>query len=327
MKLIINPSTDPAYNLAMEEVLLTTCPEEIVMLWRNRPAVIVGRNQNAHAEIDFDFLQQHEIPLIRRLTGGGAVFHDLGNLNFTLLCDYEEGRFNDYKHFTRPVVGYLATLGIKAEQTGRNDLTIEGAKFSGNAQTVHKGRMLHHGTLLFNADLSRMVGALRPDPAKIASKGIKSVSSRVTNIYSHLPESRQEMTIEDFIRGLSDYFIRTGARVMELTKNQAEAAELLAESKYRTWDWNFGQSPTYECRRSGRFGGGSVQLCFSVEKGMIAALRIFGDFFGLQDIAELEQKLIGTAHQPEILHAKISGCEIGQYISGVSSDEFLTLFF
>lgn len=327
MKLMINPSTDPAYNLAMEEVLLTTCTEEIVMLWRNRPAVIVGRNQNAHAEIDFDFLQQHEIPLIRRLTGGGAVFHDLGNLNFTLLCDYQEGRFNDYKHFTLPVIGYLATLGIVAEQTGRNDLTIDGAKFSGNAQTVHKGRMLHHGTLLFNADLSRMVGALRPDPAKIASKGIKSVSSRVTNIYSHLPDSLQEMTIEDFIRGLSDYFIRSGAKMSELTKNQEEAAETLAERKYRIWDWNFGQSPAAQFRRKERFAAGSVELSFSVEKGAVVALRIFGDFFGLKDIAELEQNIIGTLHQPEALRARLTDLNIGAYVSGVSAEEFSSLFF
>ncbi len=327
MKLIINPSTDPAFNLALEEVLLTTSQEEIILLWRNRPAVIIGRNQNAHAEIDFDFLKQHNITLIRRLTGGGAVFHDLGNLNFSLFTRYEEGRFNDYKHFTKPVIGYLETLGIHAEQTGRNDITIEGAKISGNAQTVYKNRILHHGTLLFHADLSRMAGALRPDPEKIASKGIKSVSSRVTNIYSHLPENHREMTIEDFMSGLADFFESNGAVKTALSEDQIQAAEELVKQKYGQWAWNFGQSPDYQYQKKLRFQGGSVQLCFAVEKGIIQTIRIYGDYFGAMPIEELEKALTGIAHQEDVLSAVLSEIDLQSFISGISKEQFLALFF
>ena len=225
MLLISHDCTDPAWNLALDEYLLTHFTEEVLSLWRNGPSVIVGRNQNALEEIDQDFVRARGIAVVRRLTGGGAVFHDLGNVNYTLVQPYQEGDFNNYAKFTRPIVDFLAELGVRAELSGRNDLLVEGRKCSGNAQAVRGGRILHHGTLLFSADLSQLAGALRPREIKIQSKGVKSVSSRVTNLAGHLPEP---MRVEAFLDRLRAWFLaRPGVRPYQLTAEDRAAVDAL----------------------------------------------------------------------------------------------------
>ena len=249
MLMIRNPSTNPAFNLAADEYMLTQMKEEIVSLWRNDNAVIIGRNQNAIQEMDLDYIRENQITVIRRLTGGGAVFHDLGNVNFTFIQNHSAGSFNDYARFTAPICGYLRTLGLDAQLSGRNDLLVDGMKISGNAQTIRGGRILHHGTLLFSLNMSKLAGALRPRPIKIESKGIQSVRSRVTNISSHLT---QPMTVEEFLAGLEDYLIRTipDLTARELTQEEKAAVTKLMEEKYGTWEWNFGRSPQYAFQRS-----------------------------------------------------------------------------
>ena len=200
MKIISHHLTEPAFNLASEEYMLNTSQDDICMLWRNSPAVIIGRYQNAYAEINLPFVRENHISVIRRLTGGGAVFHDLGNLNFTFISDGKRSAL-DFARFTEPIVQALQNLGLQASLSGRNDLTLDGLKFSGNAQCVYtvKGdgapryKTMHHGTLLFHADLSRLTGALCADPEKIQSKGITSVRSRVTNLAQHM---KTPMSIE-----------------------------------------------------------------------------------------------------------------------------------
>ncbi len=323
MLLVQNPCHNPAFNLALEEYLLTRRKEELFCLWRNGPSVILGRNQNAIEEIDTEYVKQHNISVIRRQTGGGAVFHDLGNLNYTFIEAYNPGDFNNYAKFTAPVRDYLQSLGVDAQLSGRNDLTVEGRKVSGNAQTVKNGRIMHHGTLLFSADMSHLVAALRPKPLKIESKGIKSLRSRVANLVEFLPG----MDIEAFTDGLQRYLLQTYPQLRSYTLNPEELAEVekLVEEKYSRWEWNIGESPAYNLSHSARFEFGTLDMCLEVQGGVIEKARIFGDFFGLEDIAPLEQALAGVRHTPEAVLAALQGQEVGRYISGMSARQLAEL--
>lgn len=320
MLLIHNRSHDPYYNMAMEEFLLLHKKQEAIMLWRNSPAVIVGYHQNAIEEVDTDFIKQHNIRVVRRLTGGGAVFHDLGNINFTFIEQTDNFLENSYARFTKPIIDYLNSLGIKAELSGRNDLTIDGQKFSGNAQVKKENFMMHHGTLLYQADFKNLTGALKPKEIKIASKGIKSVRSRVTNIASHLP---QPMTIEDFLEGLYQFFMQNGAVPYSLTKEETQFVQRLAKEKYSTWDWNFGISPSYQYQNSAKFPFGIVDVRFQVTGGKMQQVRIFGDFFAKAEIAELEHRLNGCPHEQKALQNCLNTVDIDKYIIGMKNQEFI----
>ena len=238
MRYIHNPVKDPAFNLAAEEWLLTRSDEDVFMLWRNRPAVIVGRNQNTLAEIDEAFTRARDIPVVRRLSGGGAVFHDLGNINFTFITQGNPSQGLDFERFTAPIQQALGAMGVACEFSGRNDLLIDGKKFSGNAQHFHAGRILHHGTLLFASDMADLSGALRTDPEKYRDKAVKSVRSRVTNISSHLPAP---MEVTAFIKALMDHVSgHTPMDDMVLSAEEQASIEELSAARYRTWEWNFG---------------------------------------------------------------------------------------
>lgn len=325
MDLVINPSTDPAFNLALEEYVLTQLDREMILLWRNRSAVIIGRNQNAMAEMDLDFIRANNITVIRRQSGGGAVFHDLGNINFTVIHALGQGDFSNYQKFTAPICQFLRTLGVDARLEGRNDLVIDGMKFSGNAQAVKNGRIMHHGTLLYNADVGHMVGALRPSAAKIESKGVKSVRSRVTNIAQHL---ESPMAVEDFFQQLADFFRSSteGISAYELSTADIAAVDQLVAEKYGTWDWNFGKSPGYNYEKSARFPFGSVDLRLTVDNGVIRDARIFGDFFGIVEIADLERHFIGLRHTKEAVAEALWGWDLSQYIHGITREELVALF-
>ena len=324
MLLIQSPSTDPAFNLALEEYLLTGFREEILRLWRNRSAIIIGRNQNALEEIDPDYVRERGIPVVRRLTGGGAVFHDLGNLNYTLIQPCGEGDFNNYPKFTAPILAYLARLGVKAELSGRNDLLIHGMKCSGSAQTVRGGRILHHGCLLFSASMEDLSGALRPRPIKLQSRGVKSVRSRVTNISAHLS---QPMTVEEFHHGLEQHLISSLADVhpYRLTEADLAAVRKLMRQRYSTWEWNFGFSPRYSLSKSRKFPFGLVEASLEVREGVIAAISIWGDYFGTKDTSLLEEALTGIRHRREDILAAVSPAELEEYISGMSPEQLAEL--
>ena len=321
MKIIQNLETDPYFNLAAEEYLLDNCPGEIFSLWRNDRSVIIGRSQNAYAELDLGFVTERRIPVVRRLTGGGAVFHDLGNVNYTFITD--EARPLDFAHFSRPIVDALAGLGVRAVLSGRNDLTADGMKISGAAQCVRRGRILHHGTLLFDADLSELAGALRPDPAKLSSKGIASVRSRVTNIRRLLGEDCA-MDAVGFYGYLMSYAVGNWGGKTAYGEAEKAAIRRLAETKYRTWAWNFGESRAYDRERRQRFPFGSVEVGLTVERGRIASVRIRGDFFGVREIGELEAALIGLRYEREALAGALR--EVGSYIHGAAAEDILGLF-
>lgn len=319
---IYNRFTDPYFNLAAEEYFMKEFEEDVFMLWRNEPSIIIGKNQNALAEINMDYVKENNIPVVRRLSGGGAVFHDLGNLNFTFIANDGNESFNDFKKFTQPILGVLKSLSINAEFSGRNDLTIDGKKFSGNAQYNYKDRVLHHGTLLFTSEIKDLSSALKVKPSKLEGKGIKSVQSRVTNISEHLSNP---LTILEFKDLIMDYImgVKLGEELYELTENDIRRITELKDKKYSTWDWNFGSSPKYSFYNEIKYTGGNVEFHVDVDKGMIKNIRIFGDFFSKYDISDIENALAGVKHSEDEIKKVLSKFDINSYFAGASLDEIV----
>jgi len=323
MIIIRNKSTDPYFNLAAEEYLADNLSDDIFMLWQNAGAVIIGKNQNAFAELDRAFIDAHGIKVVRRLTGGGAVFHDIGNINYTFITGKGENSL-DFARFCSPVINALKELGVNAELTGRNDISVNGFKVSGNAQCLRGNRVIHHGTLLFDADLGKMTGALRPDPAKLQSKGINSVRSRVTNLR---PLLSKQLDTEEFISFIESFVAEhsgiTGIR--DLTEDEKSGIQHLADTKYSTWDWNYGTSKSYSRRERRRFPFGTVEAELEIEEGRISSVHISGDFFGTRDIAELEALLVGARFEYGDISLLLGVCGIGDFIAGASAEEIAAL--
>ena len=324
MLCIYNPSTDPYFNLAAEEYFLDGCQEDVFMLWRNEPAIIVGKFQNSLSEINLDYVKEKQIKVVRRQTGGGAVFHDLGNLNFTFIESNSNGNF---RTFTEPILEVLHQLGVDARFEGRNDLTIDGMKISGNAQCVHHGRTLHHGTLLFAAEMTDLSQALKVNPLKFQDKAVKSVRKRVTNISEYLTD--KQFTVLDLADCIMRHVqsTREHAITYQLTEADKQAINRLVNDKYSTWEWNFGQSPRYTFHKPAKTGAGMVEVYLYIEKAVIQEVRIYGDFFSLKDIHELEKLLTGLPHTMESLSAVINTIELEDYIRNIEAEEFLSLFF
>lgn len=314
-------STDPAYNLAFEEYVQAHRLEgNYLILWQNRNAVIIGRNQNAEAEINREFVDRHGISVIRRNTGGGAVYHDLGNLNYSFITDASSPESRSAAPFTTPVVKALKGLGLEVAASGRNDILVSGHKVSGTAQHLMKGRLLHHGTLLFDSDLSTVAGALNPDPTKFQSKSVKSVRSRVGNIRSFL---QQDMALPEFWSylktALADSLIPTNLTPGEL----AEVMALKCE-KYGTWQWNFGKSPQYDQVSRKRLSGGLLELHTTVRQGCIQAIKIYGDFLALTPVDALEQALTGCIFREDAIR-KVLEMQDLSCLGAVTADEFISV--
>ncbi len=324
MIIIKNNSTDPYFNLASEEYLIDNVDEDIFMLWQNEKAVIVGKNQNTASEVNREYCIENGIKVVRRLTGGGAVFHDMGNINFTYIQKTDASKFNNYSFFSTDIIDYLSSLGVKAELSGRNDILVEGKKIIGNAQCVRNGKIMHHGCLLYSADLSKLAGALKVSKAKIESKGIKSVSSRVVNVCSL---TNVKMTATDFIKGLEKFISsRYNCNVRDLSEEEKSQIQSLADSKYSTFDWNFGSSPDYSFNNTVKFPFGLVTAGFSVSCGKISTISISGDFFGQLDISGLEDALVGCSHDPEAIKAVLDKTDIDSFIKGSNTADIIKLF-
>lgn len=315
-----NNGTDPHYNLAFEEyVFQNLCKDDsVLLLWQNEPSVIIGRHQNTIEEINRDFVSARSIHVVRRITGGGAVYHDWGNLNYSFLIPEAKADL-DFTTFTEPLVKALGALGVEAEQTGRNDVTVDGKKISGNAQHYQNGILLHHGTILFDSDLECVKKTLQVKPEKIQSKGIKSVRSRVTNIRPYLKE---DMTLSAFKAYLLKAFSQKEVlREHVLSGLMEREVRRLADEKYRSHDWNYGYSPKCSLTRSGYFEGGFVEVRLNVEAGKITELKIFGDYFSLRDTRELEQMLIGLEYSRSAVSELLNTVNVSEYFKGISPEQ------
>lgn len=329
MLCIDNPSLEPYFNQAVEEYFLKNFDENIFMLWRNNNAIIVGKHQNTLAEINVDYVKEKDIKVVRRLTGGGAVFHDLGNINYTFIMSYgDEGAKVDFKKYNQPIIDVLASLGVKAEFSGRNDILIDGQKFSGNAEHIfhQKQRVLHHGTLLYASEIQDISDALNVNPLKFEGKAMKSVRSRVTNISTHLKE---DMGVDMFRQKVMNHITEMykDAVPYKFTDEDRTAIQKLADEKYSQWDWNFGYSPKYGLKKGIKTPGGHVEVHLNVNKGVITELEIFGDFFVNQDIEEVKQALIGKEHREDIILNTLREVQSSEYFNNISEEELVEAFF
>lgn len=320
--------TDARLNLALEEHVLRNAmaDDDLLLFYVNEPAIIIGRNQNTIEEIDSDVVAARGIQVVRRVSGGGAVYHDLGNLNFSFMTRDVHARFNRYDLFNRPVVDVLKELGVPAEIGGRNDILAGGRKISGNAQFATAGRMFSHGTLLLDSNLDDVTAALKPKPGKVESKGVKSIRSRVANISEFLREPISVNELRDRI--LERIFgSRDRARIptLPLGDTDWQAARALVERRYGTWEWNYGENPPCNVQRARRFPAGEIDVRLNIQKGRIDSVRLFGDYMGRSDIGELEARLRGLAYDRDALASVLGGLDISEYFGDIGREDVLEL--
>lgn len=326
---IKNEGNDPHFNLALEEYALKYLnPEEnYVILWQNEPSIIIGRNQNTIEEINTAYVKENNINVVRRLSGGGAVYHDFGNLNFTFIVTIkDDSDVNNFKKFTEPVIKALDKFGIKAELSGRNDITIDGKKFSGNAQYFYKNRLLHHGTILFDSNLAVVQEALNVKQDKIESKGVKSVKSRVTNVTPYLEE---KIDVKKFKEALLAYLMEDEENKQQyiLTEEDLKKIKELMEERYLKWQWNYGASPKYSIQKTKRFPWGGLEIRLKVVEGMIEDCVIFGDFFSSEDLDNLTEKLKGLKYKEEEVAETLGSIDLPTYFRGIEEGDFLKCMF
>ena len=319
-----SPSTDPWFNLALEQVLFEGPGrrESCCMLWRNHNAIVVGKHQNTLQEVDMAYVREHGIRIARRLSGGGAVYHDLGNVNFTFIAPHT-GPEMDLSAFCRPVAAALGELGVEAAVSGRNDMTVDGMKFSGNSQYVKGGRVMHHGTLLYDSDLTVLGKALRPSEDKYISKGLPSVRSRVTNLR---PYVREDLDADGFLDRLREALLAMYPDMERSapTPEELERAAELRRTLYGTWAWNFGASPPCQIVKKRRVEGcGRLEVHMDVERGGLKALYFHGDFFSMEEPEELAAGLLGCPLEEEALRTRLAGVDVGRYFRGLDREGLL----
>ncbi|MCP1449951.1 lipoate--protein ligase [Priestia megaterium] len=319
---------DPRINLAIEEYALKHLDinETYLLFYINEPSIIIGKNQNTIEEINTKYVEDQQIHVVRRLSGGGAVYHDKGNLNFSFITKDDGNSFHNFKKFTEPVVEALKKLGVNAELSGRNDLMAEGRKISGNAQFSTKGRMFSHGTLLFDSEIENVVSALRVKKDKIESKGIKSIRNRVANISEFL---EQKVTVEEFREMLLRYIFDGEENITEykLTEKDWETIHQISKERYQSWDWNYGKSPKFNLQHSHRFPVGQIDVRLEVNKGKIDACTIYGDFFGVGDVREVQEKLTGVRYEKASIEQALEDIDIPHYFGNITKEEFVELIY
>ena len=316
-------SVDPCYNLAMEQYVLEHRREgDWLMLWQNQNTVVVGLNQNTAEEINASFVEEHGITVVRRMTGGGAVYHDLGNLNYSFIRDVGNAEELTISRFTEPVCRALASLGVQASASGRNDILVDGKKISGVAQRIAGGRILHHGTLLFDSDPAMIAGALRVDPAKFTSKSAKSVRSRIGNLRDYLPDGTD---LPQFWALLLRELTRDGLIPESLSPDELQEIRMLADDKYRSWDWTYGRSPDYQYHSRRRFPGGTLEVYMNIHTGRIDEIVFFGDFMATVPLDSLIRALRGVRRDAESLTEVLDRFDLSSLFGGIRKEEVLSL--
>ncbi|GAB3060396.1 lipoate--protein ligase [Virgibacillus ainsalahensis] len=331
MKFIDNEGiTDPMINLAIEEYILENFGEKdtYLLFYVNKPSIIIGRNQNSVEEINTEYVDKNGIKVVRRLSGGGAVYHDEQNLNFSFITKDDGESFQNFKKFTQPIVDALNKLGVPAEMHGRNDLAVEGRKISGNAMFSTRGRMFSHGTLMLDSEIENVVSALNVRKEKIESKGIKSVRSRVANISEYLEE---KITVEEFkeiiLRHVFEVEDLSEVPQYKLTDEDWEKIHQISKDRYQKWEWNYGKSPAFNIQESHKFDAGLVDARLDVKNGLIENCKIYGDFFGIGNISELEDKLIGVRHERKALEEALADVDVPHYLGKISKEDFINLIY
>lgn len=316
-------STDPCYNLALEELVLEHRRDgEWLLLWQNANTVVIGLNQNAAEEVNAAFAAEHGVTVVRRMTGGGAVYHDLGNLNYSFISDVGDAQALTIRRFAEPVCRALAAMGVEAQLSGRNDILVDGKKVSGVAQRITGGRILHHGTLLFDSDPSMIAGVLKADPAKFRSKSAKSVRSRVGNLRDFLPPGTE---LEQFRRRLLQELTRDGLIPEALDEEELAEVRRLAEEKYRSWDWTYGRSPDCAYRSRARFPGGTLEVRMDLRQGRIGEIAFFGDFMATAPLDGLCEALRGTRLEEREISAVLARFPLPALFGGIREEELLSL--
>jgi lipoate---protein ligase len=316
-------SCAPAVNLAYEEYFLKgrDLEEDLLMLWRSEPTIVVGRFQNTLEEINASFAEAHHIRVIRRISGGGAVYHDLGNVCFSFILHDIQPKVIDKSKYIRPVVEALAQLGVHAELTHRNDLTVEGKKFSGNAMALHKNRLLFHGTLLFDADLEMLEQALKTPEVKILSKGVQSARSGVTNLKEYLFE---EMSVIRFKERLKELLFAGTSPVTYIPcKEDLEATQELVKTKYETWGWNFGNNPRSTIHRSWPLVEGILEIQLELEKGCIQLCQLTGNFATPIRFGEVEKSLTNVPYTYAEIRKALTGLDLENKLGSISKDDLV----
>lgn len=322
--------TDPTINLAIEEFAVRNLPADkpILLFYINKQSIIIGKNQNTIEEINTNYVEDNHIKVVRRLSGGGAVYHDEGNLNFSFITNNDGKSFSNFKKFLDPIIQALAKMGIEAEVKGRNDILIGEKKISGNAQFATLGKIFTHGTLLFNSNIDEVVNALKVRKDKIESKGMKSVRSRVANISEYLTEP---MTIEAFKQHilLSIFNVDSRSQVTEyhLTYTDWEQIKEISANRYGNWDWNYGKSPVSNGIFTKRFPSGVIDIHLNITKGYIEDIKIFGDFFGIGEVSDIENLLLNKKYDREILRETLNHIDIQHYFGAITLDDFLAVLY
>lgn len=324
MKYIESTSMNPYFNLALEEYVFERMPrdESYFMLWQNTNTIVIGKYQNTIEEINQQFADENQISVARRLSGGGAVYHDAGNLNFTFIVDQAAAEDFNFKVFVIPIINTLKGFGVKAEFNGRNDITIDGKKISGNSQYGKRGRLLHHGCIMLDSNLTRVADALRVKEAKFTSKNAKSVRSRVTTINANAPEP---IAMESFKHALKENILGSGSiEPYVLTEEDLTEIRRLQREKYETWEWNYGRAVEYSMVREEKFPAGLITVHMKAEKGRILNIRFYGDFFGNGEISKLEEGLEGASLDAD-LEGRLRDLDMSYYISGISEKDLARL--
>lgn len=322
MKYIKTNYSIPAYNMAMEELIMNHLPsDDYLIFYVHDPAIIIGQHQNTIEEINEEYVKEKGIHVQRRLSGGGAVYHDHGNLNFSFIVRGSRENVNDFNVLTQPVIKTLEKIGIKAELSGRNDLLIDGRKFSGNAQFFRNGRLLQHGTLLFDSEMSELGNALKVKEMKIKSKGVKSIRSRVTNIVDYLDD--KSLTLEQF----KALLLKTIGEIYELeeytlTEEEQAIHDKLVKDKFMTWEWNYGKSPAYNVSKVDKFPFGIIDARIDVKKGTINNIKLYGDYFVREDISTLENHLQGVRYTKEALMESLESIDIQDFFNNMTNEAF-----
>ncbi|RDW18231.1 lipoate--protein ligase [Oceanobacillus arenosus] len=331
MKFIDNKGIlDPMVNLAIEEYILENFGEKdtYLLFYVNKPSIIIGRNQNTIEEINTDYVEEKGIKVVRRLSGGGAVYHDEQNLNFSFITKDDGESFQNFAKFTQPMIDALKSLGVPAEMQGRNDLAVEGRKISGNAMFSTRGRMFSHGTLMLDSKIEELSKALKVNKLKIESKGIKSVRSRVATISEFLEE---KITVDQFKELILKHVFEVDnindVPQYVLTEEDWKNINEISKNRYQQWEWNYGKSPSYNVQESTKFPAGLVDVRLDVQKGIIENCKIYGDFFGIGNIADLEARITGVRHERQAIEKALEDFDVSHYLGKITKEDFINLLY